>query len=127
VGKEGIKSILEQLLNGRAVVVFPEGERTHDGNMQAFKPGISLLIKRARAPIIPIGIAGAYQAWPRWRKLPLPAPLFLPACERHLAVVAGQPLDARHYADMPRDQMMEELFHEVAQARQQAEKLRRKP
>src|SRR5436305_6891380 len=31
VGKEGIRTILEQLGRGRAVVVFPEGTRTRDG------------------------------------------------------------------------------------------------
>ena len=33
VGKEGIRVVLEQLSRGRAVVVFPEGERTWDGKM----------------------------------------------------------------------------------------------
>src|SRR5262249_22164602 len=48
VGKEGIKTVLEQLRQGRVVVVFPEGERSGDGKMQALKPGIHLLIKRAQ-------------------------------------------------------------------------------
>src|SRR5438552_5239233 len=75
VGKEGIKTILEQLRLGQAVVVFPEGERTHDGVMQPLRPGVQLLIKRAQVPIIPVGIAGAFEALPRWRWLPTPAPL----------------------------------------------------
>src|SRR6185436_3601001 len=79
IGKDGIRTILEQLQLGRAVVVFPEGERTPDGRMLPLKPGIHLLIKRTQAPIVPVGIAGAFDAWPRGRRFPMPAPLFWPA------------------------------------------------
>ena len=67
VGKDGIRAILEQLQLGKAVVVFPEGSRTADGLMAPLRPGIHLLIKRTRVPIIPVGIAGGYDAWPIWR------------------------------------------------------------
>ena len=50
--------------------MFPEGERTYTGNLEAFKPGISLLIKRTKAPIIPAGIAGGYATFSRHRKFP---------------------------------------------------------
>ncbi len=49
VGKEGMRTILDQLKLGKAVVVFPEGERTPHGRMQPLKPGIHLLIKRRSA------------------------------------------------------------------------------
>src|SRR4051812_6765267 len=94
VGKEGMQAILDRLKAGRAVLVFPEGERTGDGAMQAFRPGISLLIKRVQAPIVPIGIAGAFEAWSRDRKLPRLAPLFLPASHRTIAVSVGPPRSA---------------------------------
>jgi 1-acyl-sn-glycerol-3-phosphate acyltransferase len=73
IAKEGLKTILELLGKGRAVLVFPEGERTRDGAMLPLKPGIQLLIKRAQAPIIPVGIAGAFDAYPRDQLLPTPA------------------------------------------------------
>ncbi len=65
IAKEGLKTILEQLSKGQAVLVFPEGERTYTGEVQPLKPGILLLIKRIAAPIVPIGIAGAFEALPR--------------------------------------------------------------
>src|SRR6185369_12543889 len=52
VGKEGIRVILEQLSLGKAVVVFPEGERSGTDEMLPLKPGILLLIKRTQAPIV---------------------------------------------------------------------------
>jgi 1-acyl-sn-glycerol-3-phosphate acyltransferase len=126
VAKEGLKAILEQLQAGRAVIVFPEGERTHDGAMQQLKPGILLLIRRAQAPIVPLGIAGAVDAWPRWQRFPVPAPLFLPATRRTVAVSVGPPLDAKHYAAMDRQQALRELFQALQVQQEKAERLRRK-
>jgi 1-acyl-sn-glycerol-3-phosphate acyltransferase len=125
VGKEGIKTTLEQLRLGKAVLVFPEGERTPHGRMQPLKPGVQLLIKRAMAPILPVGIAGAYEAWPRWRKYPMPAPLFMPASARTLAVSIGKPLDAARLAALPREQVLQALYDEIHQAQARAERLRR--
>jgi 1-acyl-sn-glycerol-3-phosphate acyltransferase len=126
IGKDGIRAILEQLQRGRAVLVFPEGERTPDGAMQPLKPGIHLLIKRTEAQIVPVGIAGAYRAWPRWHKLPTPAPLFMPAVEGSIGVAIGEPEDARRYAELPREQAMKALFERIAAAQRQAEVVRRK-
>jgi 1-acyl-sn-glycerol-3-phosphate acyltransferase len=124
VGKEGIKTILGQLQNGQAVVVFPEGTRTSDGRMQPLRPGIHLLIKKARAPIVPIGIAGAFDALPHWRGVPMPAPLFWPGCRATLAVSIGRPLDPTRFAELPREQALVELFAVLEASWQQAEKLR---
>jgi 1-acyl-sn-glycerol-3-phosphate acyltransferase len=126
VGKEGIRTILEQLQAGRAVVVFPEGSRTPDGLMHELRPGIHLLIKRTQAPIVPVGIAGAFDALPYWQTLPTLAPLFLPASRATIAVSVGQPLDARHFADLPRDQALAELATELQKVVAHAERLRRK-
>jgi 1-acyl-sn-glycerol-3-phosphate acyltransferase len=126
VAKEGIKTVVEQLRRGRAVLVFPEGERSASGAMVSLKPGIHLILKRSQAPIIPIGIAGAYQALPRWRHYPRLAPLFLPAGAASLAVVAGKPLDGRRFAAMSREQSLEELFKAMQHVTHQAESLRRK-
>jgi 1-acyl-sn-glycerol-3-phosphate acyltransferase len=126
VGKEGIKTVLQALESGQAVVVFPEGHRTPDGAMLPLRAGIQLLIKRTKAPIVPVGIAGAFQAWPSWRHYPLPAPLFLPASPRCLAVCVGKPLDASRFAALPRQQTLEELHGAIESVRKRAERLRRK-
>ncbi len=121
VGREGIQTILDQLRLGQAVVVFPEGERTADGITHALKPGLHLLIKKSAAPLVPVGIAGAFAAWPRWQRFPTPAPLFLPPGKGTVAVCVGN----RRFADLPRQQAMDELFADLQKVQQQAEKLRR--
>jgi 1-acyl-sn-glycerol-3-phosphate acyltransferase len=125
VGRQGIQAILDQLRLGQAVAVFPEGERTPDGVTHALKPGLHLLIKRSAAPLVPVGVAGAFDAWPRFRRFPIPAPLFLPPGNRAVAVCVGKPLDCRRFKQMPRQQALDELFAELQKVQQQAEKLRR--
>lgn len=125
IGKEGIRAIAAQLGLGRAVLVFPEGSRTPDGTLQPFRPGIHLLLKRAPAPIVPVGIAGAYEAWPMWRPYPIPAPLFLPAAPGTIGVAIGRPLDPEHYAELPRDEAMQALSDEVKKVQLRAEHIRR--
>lgn len=126
IGKEGIRVILEQLALGKAVVVFPEGERTPHGNMLPLKPGIHLLIKRTQAPIIPVGIAGAFAAWPRSRPLPTLAPLALPPVPGTISVSLGAALDSRRYGELPREQALQELFDKIHAEQVRAEKLRRR-
>jgi len=126
VAKEGLKTVLEQLRNGHAVLIFPEGERSWKGNVQDLKPGISLLVRRAGVPIIPIGIAGAYEALPRTRNWPAISPLFLPAMKGTIAVSVMPPLDSRHLAHLERGDLLTELHNELQKAYQRAERLRRK-
>ncbi len=124
--REGLKTTLEQLTAGRAVLIFPEGGRTPDGNVQPLRPGIHLLIKRGDMPIVPVGIAGAYDAWPRWRAYPMPAPLFVPAVKGTIAVSIAKPIHSRQLADQPRERVLAELFTEIQKAKERAERLRRK-
>jgi len=125
IGKDGLRAILEQLSLGKAVLVFPEGTRTPDGRVQPLRPGIHLLIKRTTAPIVPVGIAGAYDAWPSWRKYPIPSPLFLPPTPRTIGVAVGAPLDPRTFAAMPRDDAMTALGGELDRMRGVADRFRR--
>jgi 1-acyl-sn-glycerol-3-phosphate acyltransferase len=126
IGKEGLRTIAQQLHRGRAVLIFPEGARTSDGTMHAFRAGVHLVIKRAPAPIVPMGIAGAYDAWPIWRPYPIPSPLCFPPGRGTVAVAVGRPLDGQYFAELPREQAMRELAEPVRQVCAEAERIRRK-
>jgi 1-acyl-sn-glycerol-3-phosphate acyltransferase len=126
VGKEGLKTIVQQLHQGRAVLVFPEGSRTDDGRLLELRPGVQLLLRRVQAPIVPIGIAGAWDAWPRQQLVPFPSPLCLPATRRTLAVSVGKPLDGEYYAKLTRDEALRELTNVLENEHARAVRLRRK-
>jgi 1-acyl-sn-glycerol-3-phosphate acyltransferase len=64
-----IKLFIEKLRAGNAVVLFPEATRSHDGKIADVKPGFGLLSRRANVPIVPIVIDGAFECWPRTKKM----------------------------------------------------------
>jgi 1-acyl-sn-glycerol-3-phosphate acyltransferase len=126
LGKDGIQAVLDALGQGQAVLMFPEGERTHNGEVQPLKPGVSLLIKRLNCPIVPVGIAGAFAAWSRFTKIPHPSPLFLPPGASTIAVSVGRPIDPARYKGKARDAMMVDLYSELVKQYSAAERRRRK-
>jgi 1-acyl-sn-glycerol-3-phosphate acyltransferase len=67
-----MKVVIGRLQAGAAVIVFPEGTRTSDGRLGDIKGGFAILAKRARVPIAPVAIVGAYECWPRTRRFPRP-------------------------------------------------------
>lgn len=68
--RQAIQHCLAVLNAGHALNLFPEGTRTTDGSVGEFSPGIMLLIKRAKPTVIPVGISGAYNIWPRSQSKP---------------------------------------------------------
>ena len=124
--REGLQTMLDLLERGEVVVVYPEGERTHDGRMHPLKPGITLLIKRIQAPVVPMGVAGAFDAWSRFETFPTPSPLFLPPTKRTVAAAIGPAIDPAPLAKMGREEMLEVLTAHLADAVREAERIRRK-
>lgn len=66
--KESIQKLAEVLKSGKNIVIFPEGSRTHDGELGDFKLAFAILSKELNIPIIPVCIRGAYDALPRHRR-----------------------------------------------------------
>ncbi len=60
-----LKTIIRKLKEGHRVLVFPEGERTSDGQLGAAAPGIGLIAVKSGATIQPVRISGAREALPR--------------------------------------------------------------
>jgi 1-acyl-sn-glycerol-3-phosphate acyltransferase len=63
--------------------VFPEGERTDDGELRPALPGLGFVIAKTLAPVVPMRIFGARAAWPRGGK---------PHLFRPVTVVVGDPI-----------------------------------
>ena len=53
------------LRRGGVLILFPEGERSPDGSPKRFKKGASILSLHLRVPIVPVGLEGAFDVWPR--------------------------------------------------------------
>ena len=58
----------ENIKNGYSMCIFPEGTRSKDGKLQEFKKGSLKLATKAKAPIVPVAIDGAYRAFEIDRK-----------------------------------------------------------
>jgi long-chain acyl-CoA synthetase len=65
------------LRQGRGLLVFPEGQRSVDGTLKPFRPGIGILACELGVPVIPIWIEGTFQAWPVGAWWPRPNPVSL--------------------------------------------------
>ena len=70
--KNSILKMAEVLKQGKSIVIFPEGKRTHDGAMNNFHKTFAILSKELNVPILPVCIQGAFKALPRGRMLPTP-------------------------------------------------------
>ena len=75
MGASGMKETLRRLRAGGIVTLFPEGTRSPDGELGPLKPGIAVLVTRAGVPIVPVGLAGTFELWPRSRLFPVPHPV----------------------------------------------------
>lgn len=65
-----IRKIESLILEGEKVVIFPEGNRTLDGELQRLERGVALIAQRTRCPIVPVYLAGTFQIWPKTNKIP---------------------------------------------------------
>lgn len=82
-GAAGLKAILDRLLAGGAIILFPEGTRSPDGQPKAARSGIGLTVIKSNALVVPVRVFGTYEAYGRHMKIPLP---------RRVAVKYGRPM-----------------------------------
>ncbi|MBL0926510.1 MAG: 1-acyl-sn-glycerol-3-phosphate acyltransferase [Phycisphaerales bacterium] len=88
-----IKACLAALERGDALLMFPEGTRSPDGRVAPFQRGLSIIVKKARCPVVPVAIDGPFEVWPRGRKLP--------RLLGRVAVRTGEPMSAEEFLADP--------------------------
>lgn len=106
-----IRAILGRLEQGCPVLIFPEGSRSPDGEIHEFKRGIALLLKRAKCPVVPIAIEGAYDAFPRHRRFP--------RLSGRISVMVGEPIPPDELLKDGPEAGLERLRREVIALRDQ--------
>lgn len=100
-----MRKCLEVLKLNHGLLIFPEGTRTLDGSTQTFAPGTMLIIKRSKAPVVPVAIEGAYDVWRKGRALPN-------LCGR-VRVHYGRPIAAEVLVKMGAEKAMAYLQQEI--------------
>ena len=66
IDPQAVRVALRLTRRGEGVGVFPEGERSWDGRLQPLRSGAIKLLLKAGVPVIPCGLVGTYEVWPRW-------------------------------------------------------------
>jgi 1-acyl-sn-glycerol-3-phosphate acyltransferase len=117
LGLSGLKETMRRLKRGEMVLLFPEGTRSHDGEVHAFKPGFSALVQRTGVPILPVGLDGAYDAWPRGTPAPRPRPIHL---------VFGEPISAETAKTMDDRALVDLVEKKIRECHAKARALRRR-
>ena len=60
----GLKTAIRMLKEGHRVLIFPEGSRSPDGTLLRAAGGAGLVVAKARVPVVPIRLFGAWEALP---------------------------------------------------------------
>jgi 1-acyl-sn-glycerol-3-phosphate acyltransferase len=108
-GGAGLKAILDRLLEGGAILLFPEGTRSLDGQLQPARSGIGLVVIKSTAPVVPVRVFGTFEAYGRDRRIPLPC---------RVRVKYGHPLDfavPRAEAKTCSKARLKEIYQQVAE------------
>jgi 1-acyl-sn-glycerol-3-phosphate acyltransferase len=83
--RAALREMVAHLERGDLLAIFAEGTRTTDGSVSEFRAGALVAARMAKAPIVPCGIRGAFEALPRRAKLPRP---------RKIGLRFGPPIDS---------------------------------
>ncbi len=107
-GAKGLKAILDRLLAGGGIILFPEGTRTLDGKLQPARSGIGLTVIKSQAPVVPVRVFGTYAAYGRDMIFPRPCKIM---------AKYGRPMDfaaQRAEAKTCSKARLKEIYQEVA-------------
>jgi 1-acyl-sn-glycerol-3-phosphate acyltransferase len=97
------------LRDGSSILMFPEGTRSVDGRLKAFKHGAFSLAAEAGVPVVPIVIDGTLHALPK-HGIMIRSPWFMPVRASILPAVAPDAADSpAALADLVRARMADEL------------------
>ncbi|HCA38811.1 MAG: hypothetical protein CMJ63_03360 [Planctomycetaceae bacterium] len=106
-----MRAALNELKNGRVTTLFPEGTRSEDGAMRPFERGVWLLIKRGKAPVLPVAVEGTFDAWPRQSR---------PRLRGRVLVKIGEPIPCEQLLEMGVDGAIQFLHATVDTLRAEA-------
>ena len=68
--REALRRAVELLQAGEVITIFPEGERSKTGELQAPELGMAMIARRSGAPVVPVAVIGSDRLLPRGALLP---------------------------------------------------------
>ena len=104
-GREAVRRITGVLEKNVSVLLFPEGTRSPDGKIHAFKMGAFKLARDNKVEILPIVVDGTGQALPKKSWLIKKKSVFI--------VSIGKPTSLEDFADSSMDEAKEKIRHEM--------------
>ena len=107
--RKAIKSMNEaadRFRKGASILIFPEGTRSPDGQLQSFKPGGFHLALKAKGDIVPVSIVGTHRIVPKGS---------LRVQKGKATMVIGKPIPIQEYSKKTMDQLMERVHDAMAQ------------
>jgi 1-acyl-sn-glycerol-3-phosphate acyltransferase len=97
--KKTLNKAVEIIRNGASILLFPEGTRTHNGEMQPFKRGAFHMAYSSGTKIIPVAIKGSFELQSRTQTLP--------SSNKDIYVSIGAPLEASPQIENDRSREMD--------------------
>lgn len=110
----GLRVTLGRVKLGDAVLVFPEGSRSYDGDLQEMRGGFITLLRRGKASLMPVGVDGCYEAMKIGTAFPRP---------RKIAIVYGQSIPHEEVAQMSDEELLALVEREITACRDRAMQL----
>jgi 1-acyl-sn-glycerol-3-phosphate acyltransferase len=107
-GAAGLRAIFDRLLEGHAILLFPEGTRSKDAGLQPARSGIGLVVIKSGAPVVPVRVFGTFEAYNKSTLIARP---------RSVTVKYGQPMDfavLRTEAKSAPKARVKQIYQEVA-------------
>ena len=89
-----LRAFLNLLKDGENVLLFPEGGRSLDGKLQPLEGGAALIAMKSGAPVVPVFIAGTFEAMPPGVKWIKPG---------KISVLLGEAIDTLPYIEDGRE------------------------
>ena len=100
-----VQKMARLVREGSSLIVFPEGTRSADGTLGAFKKGSFLVAINAGLPIVPVTIRGTYELLPRTSLAPRPG---------RVDVLISEPIDTAAYSEKTLGDLIERTRAAIA-------------
>lgn len=93
-----LKDGVSKLAGGWSVLIYPEGTRTSDGNLQPFKKGAFMMAVQTGIPILPVTCNGAFKVLPKKTIVIRPG---------HVTLTVGDPIATEGLTEKDLPELME--------------------